>query len=104
MGPVHFNSSTQLLAVVMKGAAGVLLCDTRSTERGARLAPRARLTAGQLEPPSGVTILPGEQILACGLAAEIVHVDSISEVDGTRRPEGTPQHLVTHGIMRAQPG
>lgn len=104
VGPVHFNSSTQLLAVVMKGAAGVLLCDTRSTERGARLAPRARLTAGQLEPPSGVTILPGEQILACWLDGTMLswrapekQVRQVSRQSDreVRRPLASPHGLGT---------
>ena len=53
-GPLHLSSDGRFLAVVLKGAAGVLLCDAG----GASLQPLARLAAGQAEPPSGVTILP----------------------------------------------
>lgn len=60
-GPLHLSSDGRFLAVVLKGAAGVLLCDAG----GASLQPLARLAAGQAEPPSGVTILPGHRIIAC---------------------------------------
>ncbi len=63
-GPLHLSSDGRFLAVVMKGAAGVLLCDAG----GASLQPLARLAAGQAEPPSGVTILPGHRIIACSWA------------------------------------
>lgn len=61
VGPLHLSSDGRYLAVVLKGAAGVLLCDVA----GPCLQPLARLAAGQAEPCTGVTILPGHRILAC---------------------------------------
>ena len=60
MGPLHLSSDGRYLAVVLKGAAGVLLCDVAGPCQ-----PLARLAAGQAEPCTGVTVLPGHRILAC---------------------------------------
>lgn len=60
VGPLHLSSDGRYLAVVLKGAAGVLLCDVAGPCQ-----PLARLAAGQAEPCTGVTVLPGHRILAC---------------------------------------
>lgn len=64
VGPLHLSSDGRYLAVVLRGAGGILLCDVG----GPCLQPLARLAAGQSEPCTGVTILPGHRILACRAA------------------------------------
>lgn len=60
VGPLHLSNDGRYLAVVLKGAAGILLCDVAGP-----MSPLARLAAGQAEPCTGVTVLPGHRILAC---------------------------------------